>query len=354
MSLSIGIVGLPNVGKSTLFNALTKNKALSSNYPFCTIDPNVGIVKVPDKRLAKLAKISKPEKIIPTAIEFIDIAGLVKNAHKGEGLGNKFLSYIRKCDAICEVVRNFKDDNITHVNGKIDANRDRETINLELIFADLETVEKRLASINRDVRSHDKNAIALQDLLNKLKSHLEQSKAARSLDLNQEEKNLIKELNLLSIKPILYVLNCNDDSPEIEKSNWDGEVLCLNAKLGSEIAELPKEAQGEYIRELGMDQSDLDKLIQASYKLLNLITYLTTCPKETRAWTITRGTRAPQAAGKIHSDFEAEFIRAEIINWKDLVQVGNETKAKESGLLRTEGKDYIIQDGDVCHFLVGK
>ncbi len=353
MALSVGIVGLPNVGKSTLFNALTKNSAPSSNYPFCTIDPNIGIVSVSDYRLGKLAKISKPEKIIPCTIEFIDIAGLVKGAHKGEGLGNKFLSHIRECDAICEVVRNFQDDNIVHVNGKVDPIQDRETINLELIFADLNTVEKRLASITKEARGHDKEAVKMQKILRKLKAHLGQGKAIRELELNQEEKILIKELNLLSIKPIIYVLNGNDNSKIINKK-WDGEILFLNAKLGAEIAELLKKEQKEYIREFGIDKSDLDKLIQACYRLLNLITYFTTGPKETRAWTIERGTLAPQAAGKIHTDFESGFIRAEVISYKDFIRAGGEAKAREKGLLRTEGKNYEIKDGDVCHFLVNR
>jgi len=378
MSLSIGIVGLPNVGKSTLFNALTKKRAEASNYPFCTIDPNVGVVEVPDERLAKLAAVSRPKKIIPTVVEFTDIAGLVKGAHKGEGLGNKFLSHIRECDAICEVVREFENTNIIHVDGKINPEGDRETINLELIFADLSTVDKRLEKTAKEAKSGDKEAIKMKGLLEKLKNGLENGQAIRNLELNEEEKNEAKKLNLLTVKPIIYVLNSNTDAPLIttatatatarqagqegqegqegveEIKNWDGKVIRINAKLEEEIAGLPEEERAEYIEGLGLSQSGLDKLIKASYDLLGLITFFTTGPDETRAWTVRRGDKAPKAAGVIHTDFEKGFVRAEIINWEKLIEAGGENKAKEMGLIRTEGKDYVMQDGDVCHFLANK
>ncbi len=358
MPLSIGIVGLPNVGKSTLFNAITKKRAEASNYPFCTIEPNVGVVEVPDGRLAKLAAVSRPKKIIPTVIEFTDIAGLVKGAHKGEGLGNKFLSHIRECDAICEVVREFENTDIVHVDGRIDPEGDRETINLELIFADLSTVEKRLAKVSKEAKSGDKETIKLKELLEKLKRELEDGKAIRGLELNEDEKKEVKKLNLLTVKPIIYVLNSNSDSSstkeEEESLGWDGEIIRINAKLEEEIASLPEEEQAEYIKELGLNESGLDKLIKASYNLLGLITFFTTGPDETRAWTIKRGDKAPAAAGVIHTDFEKGFIRAEVVNWEKFIEAGGEAKAKEKGLIRTEGKDYVVRDGDVCNFLVNK
>ncbi|HOZ53414.1 MAG TPA: redox-regulated ATPase YchF [bacterium] len=353
MALSIGIVGLPNVGKSTLFNVLTKKKVEASNYPFCTIDPNVGVVKVPDIRLEKIAEISQPAKIIPTFIEFTDIAGLVKGAHEGEGLGNQFLSHIRECDAICEVIRDFKDPNIIHVEGEVNPASDQETINMELIFADLKTIEKRLEKVIKELKSNSKEAQRQKEILENIKNTLDQGRAVREMIFKDDDLIFVKSLNLLTIKPIIYALNSDEPDQKVD-FNWDGEIIKINVKMEEEIASLPEEEQAEYLQELNISQSGLDKLIFTSYKLLGLETFFTTGKDETRAWTIKKGTKAPQAAAEIHTDFEKGFIRAEVINWEKFIKAGNEIKAKESGLMRTEGKDYIVKDGDICNFLINK
>lgn len=343
--LSVGIVGLPNVGKSTLFKALTKKQVDASNYPFCTIDPNVGVVAVPDERLEKLTQISKSEKTIATTIEFMDIAGLVKDAHKGEGLGNQFLSHIRETDAIVQVLRHFKDKNVTHVDGKINPESDKETINLELVFADLQTLEKRISKNEKALHANDKEAQKLQPILTKLKSGLETGKLAIEIITNEEERLLIKNINLLTMKPMIYILNVDEDNI-IQESDY----IPISAKIESEFSELSDEETKEYLKELKIESSGLDKLIKIAYDTLGLITFFTSGPIESRAWTITKGTKAPQAAGVIHTDFEKGFIRAEVINWQDLVDAGGEIKAKEKGQIRLEGKDYVVADGDVCHF----
>lgn len=355
MSFSIGIVGLPNVGKSTLFKALTKKQVDIANYPFCTIDPNVGVVKVPDERLIKLATLSKSEKIIPTTIEFVDIAGLVKGAYKGEGLGNQFLSHIREVDAIVEIVRDFSDKNIIHVYNEVNPKNDQEVLNLELIMADLEVVKKRLEKVNSQLKgAHEKIIDQQKEIYDKIKNHLELSQMISSLNLTEEEKLLIKDLNLLTIKPLIYVLNIDEkdlDKIENYKNIFPGNVILpLAVKLEAEIAELDETEAKNYLKELGIEESGLDQLIKLSYQLLNLITFITTGPKDTRAWTCKNGAKAPQAAGIIHTDFEKGFIRAEVINWKELLDVGGDVAAKEKGLMRMEGKDYLIQDGDVVHF----
>jgi ribosome-binding ATPase len=311
----------------------------------------VGIVKVPDERLEKIAAISKPKKIIPATIEFVDIAGLVKGAHEGEGLGNKFLANIRECDAICEVVRDFENSDIVHVGGKIDPEEDKETVNMELIFADLQTVEKRFDKVKREAKSGKKEFLVLADVLERLKNVLDKGMAARTVDLTEDERSMIRDLNLLTMKPIIYVVNVNDQTQRSGR-DWDGELVYLNIKQEEEIASLPEEEQAEYVTELGLEESGLDKLIKASYRLLGLITYFTTGPDETRAWTIEAGWKGPQAAGVIHTDFEKGYIRAEVINWEKFLEAGGETAAREKGLIRTEGKEYVMADGDICNFLI--
>ncbi|MBU4360626.1 redox-regulated ATPase YchF [Candidatus Parcubacteria bacterium] len=345
--MKVGIIGLPNVGKSTLFQALTKKQVDVENYPFCTIDPNIGVVEVPDKRLAKLAEISQSKKIVSTVIEFVDIAGLVKNAHKGEGLGNQFLSHIREVDAIVEVLRDFEDKNITHVEGSINPERDQSIIHLELVMADFQTVEKRLEKISKEVKTGDKNSLKILNILNSLKKVLDQGQLASQANLNNEENKIIQDLHLLTLKPIIFVKNINNQSSVI---SYQKNFIQINAKQESEYAEL----SDQELKELGVERTGLDKLIATSYNILNLITYLTTGPQETRAWTIKQGTKAPQAAGIIHTDFEKGFIRAEVCKYNDFISAGSELKAKEKGLVRLEGKEYIVQDGDVVYFRIAE
>ncbi len=351
MSFSLGIVGLPNVGKSTLFQALTKNKVDASNYPFCTIDPNVGVVAVPDERLVKLGAMSQSKKIIPTTIEFVDIAGLVKGASEGEGLGNKFLSHIREVDAIIQVVRYFQNPDVIHVHGTIDPENDKAVINLELILADLDTVNKYLEKVNSKLKGpHDKNTEIERDLIIKAKQILESNQLLNSINWQPEEKKILKMVNLLTIKPIIYLYNISEN--DLGKDlNLPENSLAICAKLESELADMSDEEAKQLLIDLGIPQSGLDNLITTSYKLLNLITYLTTGQEETKAWTITAGTKAPQAAGVIHTDFEQGFIRVEIVNWEKLLQAGSWSKGKELGLIRTEGKEYVMQDGDTVYFL---
>ena len=359
--MKMGIVGLPNVGKSTLFNAITKAGAECANYPFCTIEPNVGVVAVPDERLEKLAQIYHPEKVTHAIIEFVDIAGLVKGASHGEGLGNKFLSHIREVDSIVEVVRCFEDSNIVHVDGNIDPIRDIETINLELIFSDLETIEKRIDNSKKKVKA-DKKYQEEVDALEKVKQWLEQEKPARTLDLNEDEQEILKESFLLTMKPILYVANVSEKQLENAQNDEEvkrvieyaqkekAEVISLCVKIEEELATLEEEEEKEMLQALGLEESGLDKVIKASYDLLGLMSFLTAGEPEVRAWTIKKGTKAPGAAGKIHSDIERGFIRAEIVSYNDLIREGSLNAVKEKGLMKSEGKEYIMQDGDVVLF----
>ena len=360
--MKLGMVGLPNVGKSTLFNAITNAGAQSANYPFCTIEPNVGTVAVPDKRLDKLAEMYEPEKFTPAVIEFVDIAGLVKGASKGEGLGNKFLSNIREVDAIIHVVRCFENDEIIHVDGEIGPSRDIETINLELVFSDIDILDRRIDKATKAAKG-DKKYLAEVELLNRVKAHLEEGKSARSMEFSEEEAEIMADIPLLSNKPIIYVANmCEDDFRNNLETNKflkqvldiaaeeHSEVVPICARLEEELSDMDKEDKLMFLSDLGLEESGLDRLINASYSLLGLISYLTAGKPEVRAWTIKKGTKAPQAAGKIHSDFERGFIRAEVVHFDELMANGTMAACKEKGLVRSEGKEYVMKDGDIVLF----
>ena len=362
MSLTAGIIGLPNVGKSTLFNAITKKHILAANYPFATIDPNVGIVTVPDKRMEVLNNMYIPERLIPTTYEFTDIAGLVKGASQGEGLGNKFLSHIRETDAVVEVVRCFEDTNILHVDGDVNPIRDIEVINLELILADLEIIQNRLNKTSKKAQmTKNKEELKEIELLERIKENLEKNIPARKLGLDEEEKKIISSFNLITLKPVIYVANVGEEDilvgtnkyvEEVKKyaEQEQSETVMICAKIESELVELPYDEKQLFLEELQIDESGLDKLIKKTYKLLGLATYFTVGPDEVRAWTFTKGMKAPECAGIIHSDFERGFIKAEVMSYDDLVSCGSEKDVKENGKMRLEGKDYIMQDGDICHF----
>ncbi|KAA8998390.1 redox-regulated ATPase YchF [Paenibacillus spiritus] len=362
MALKAGIVGLPNVGKSTLFNAITQAGAESANYPFCTIDPNVGVVEVPDERLDKLTELVVPNKTVPTAFEFVDIAGLVRGASKGEGLGNKFLAHIREVDAIVHVVRCFEDENVTHVDGKVNPISDIQTINLELILADVESVEKRIDRSRKNMKGGNKQYAQEVEVLERIKDALYNDMPARSVELSDEEKQIVRDLHLLTMKPVLYAANVGEDEVASAEENpyvkqvrefaaaENAEVVPISAKVEAEIAELEGEDKAMFLEELGLAESGLNRLIKAAYRLLGLYTYFTAGVQEVRAWTIRKGTKAPGAAGVIHSDFERGFIRAEVVAYDDLIAAGSMNAAKERGQLRLEGKEYVVQDGDVMHF----
>ncbi len=359
MAITCGIVGLPNVGKSTLINAQTKAGIQAENYPFCTIDPNVGVVPVPDPRLDRLAEIVKPQQVIPTAMEFVDIAGLVAGASKGEGLGNQFLAHIRETDAIAQVVRCFEDDDVVHVTGRVDPVSDIEVINTELVLADLETVEKGLTRVARTAKSGNKEALAQKALFERMQAHLDQGRPARLLDMAPEERPLLRELHLITAKPLMYIANVAEDGFEAnplldavrERADQEGAVVVpVCAKIEAEIAELEDDEKGEFLAEMGLEEPGLNRVIRAGYELLGLQTFFTAGPKEVRAWTVKRGAAAPQAAGRIHTDFEKGFIRAEVVSYEDFVTHGGEQGAKEAGKWRLEGKEYPMVEGDVVHF----
>ncbi len=364
MQLSVGIVGLPNVGKSTLFNALTRSSVPAENYPFCTIDPSVGVVAVPDPRLETLAKISNTAKVIPAIVEFVDIAGLVKGAASGEGLGNKFLSNIREVSMIAEVVRIFEDSDVHHVSGLVDPMSDIEVINLELMMSDAETVSKRLNSVERDAKRGDKSAVAEQEVLSELITHLQDGKLANSFAFTDEQKKLIKGLHLLTMKPFLYVCNRKQGSYNLDEQNderWQrlveffeesgSEYVVVDAGMEHELKDLEEDEKIEFRREYGSQDSGVESLIRACYRLLGLMSYFTTGEKETRAWTIERGSTGPEAGAAIHTDFQSKYIRAQVVSFSDLVEAGSLAKAREAGKLRTEGKEYIVEDGDVMEFM---
>ena len=361
MSLKCGIVGLPNVGKSTLFNCLSNAKAQSANFPFCTIEPNIGTISVPDTRLEKLESLVNPERVIPTTMEILDIAGLVKGASKGEGLGNKFLANIRETDAILHVLRCFEDGNIIHVDGSVDPMRDKEIIDIELQLKDLESVEKKVASLSRVIKSGDKDAVKENDLAIKLKEGLEQGLSVRALSLDEEEKELVHSFNLITAKPVMYV--CNVDEASVQKGNHfvdavreavkdeDAEVLVIGAKIEADITELETYDERQmFLDELDLEEPGVNRMIRSAYSLLNLKTYFTAGEKEVRAWTIKEGMSAPQAAGVIHTDFEKGFIRAQVMKYNDFTEMGSEQAVKDSGKFKVEGKEYIVQDGDIMHF----